>query len=460
MTNNIINQILDFNSEVIILGAGLAGSECAWQLANANINVSLIEQRPGVKSEAHKTENFAELVCSNSLKSQDPLSAPGQLKWELTELNSLIIKIANKNKVAAGQALAVNRDTFAQEVTTEISKHPNIQVINQSIDSFEQLIVSKDDKQLPVVIATGPLTKESFAKSLSHLLGEQLYFYDAIAPIIDGESINRDIVFAQNRYDKPGDSGDTDEYLNCPFDKEEYLHFANEVINAEKVGSKDFEKMVYFQGCQPIEALLEKGIDTPRFGPMKPRGITDPRTDSRPYAVAQLRREDNEGKAWNLVGFQTKLKYPEQKRIFKLIPGLENVEFFRLGSLHRNTYCNAPLLLNKYSQISKHPEFFLAGQITGVEGYLESCASGAYVAKMIIQEIKGSEEKITPPQTTALGALVCATFNGRAKNFQPININWGIVPLNNIEIKDKEKKLKLVQRAQRQFNQWKDHLPS
>lgn len=440
---------------VVIIGAGLAGSECAWQLAELGYSVCLLEQRPQVLSEAHKTENCAELVCSNSLKSVDEQSAPGQLKWELSQLNSLILSTAFEHKIPAGQALAVDRHTFSKAIHQKVTSHPRISLVSKCIEHFEEALTYGEDG-CPIVLATGPLTNPKLTDSLSTIIGKQLYFYDAIAPIVTGESINRDIAFAQNRYDKVSVEGTQDDYLNCPFDKEQYESFIAALASAEKVPSHSFEKLIYFQGCQPVEALLEKGIHTLRFGPMKPKGLVDPRTGKEPYAAIQLRKEDSEGRSWNLVGFQTKLKYPEQKKVFQLIPGLENAEFYRFGSLHRNTYLNSPILLDDNFRLKSHPQLYFAGQITGVEGYLESTAIGALVARMIHMQLRGLEKGLPPPQTTALGALAHSTFNGRAKNYQPMNINWGLVPLKDINERDKEKKLKLVERAKRQFTQWLD----
>lgn len=441
----------------IIVGAGLAGSECAWQLADQGHKVLLIEQRPVRSNEAHTGPLFAELVCSNSLKSKDAESAPGLLKAELRKLGSLILKAAAESEVPAGQALAVDREKFSSLITEALEKHPNVIILREPVSDYNELRVENDKGLLPVVLATGPLTSEDLAKSLAPIIGDRLYFYDAIAPIVAGESINKEIAFKQNRYDKnlSEEIGDADgDYLNCPFNEEEYTRFIHELKNAEKVGAHDFEKMIYFQGCQPIESILEKGDRSLLFGPMKPVGLTDPRTGTRPYAVLQLRKEDNEGRAWSLVGFQTKLKYGEQKRIFSMIPGLENAEFYRLGSLHRNTFIHSPSLLDEGFRLKKEPWLHFAGQVTGVEGYLESCAIGALVGRMIAMRLRGLNELLPPPATTALGALCHAIVNGSQKNFQPMNINWGLVPLDGIGERDKDKKKKLVERAERQFGHW------
>lgn len=442
-------------ADVIILGAGLAGSECAWQLAQRGHRVALIEQRPERGTEAHIGPFFAELVCSNSLKSNDPESAPGLLKAELRELNSLILEAAYECQIPAGQALGVDRDRFCQYITKKIEEDPLIEIHRVAVDHFEELLVNGPKGVKPVVIATGPLTGHKFAESLQQLVGDRLYFYDAIAPIVAGESIDKSIAFLQNRHDKGNEASlEEGDYLNCPFSEEEYNTFITALKGAEKVQTQDFEKALYFQGCQPIEALLERGDRTLAFGPMKPVGLTDPRTGKQPYAVLQLRREDLEGRSWNLVGFQTKLKYPEQKRVFSLIPGLANAEFYRFGSLHRNTYVHSPTLLDTNFRLKKHPTFHFAGQITGVEGYLESCAIGALVGRLLSLRLKGMEAPLPPPPTTALGALAAALFDGRVKNFQPMNINWGLIPLNEINERDKEKRQKLHQRARRNFKHW------
>ncbi len=442
----------------IVVGAGLAGSECAWQMAERGLKVLLIEQRPEKLSPAHKTDQCAELVCSNSLKCRDEESAPGQLKWELKSSGSLVLKCAEKHVVPAGLSLAVDREKFAAEVTQTIENHPNIYFQRQQILHFEELIYQhQEGHEIPVVIATGPLTGEDLAKSLEQLTGNRLYFYDAIAPIVDGSTINRDIAFLQNRRNKGSEfSTQEGDYLNCPMTKDQYMAFIEELKKGETLPYHDFEKAIFFQGCQPIEALLERGDKTLAFGPMKPVGLMDPRTNERSYAVVQLRKEDNEGRAWNMVGFQSKLKYGEQKRIFRLIPGLENAEFFRMGSLHRNTYIASPALLKENFALKKDGRFYFAGQLTGVEGYLESTAVGCAVALSISYSYKHAWKQDLPlaPETTAIGALGHAIVHGRLKNFQPMNMNWGIVPLNEINVKDKEKKKKLVERAKRHFENW------
>lgn len=448
------NTVHDSQAQVVVIGAGLAGSECTWQLAQAGVRVVLIEGRPERSTPAHHTADFAELVCSNSLKSTDSLSAPQQLKWELDALNSLILASAHAHRVAAGQALAVERVGFSRAITKALEDHPAVTIVRCALDSIAPCL----EWNVPVVVATGPLTQPEFLESLKPWIGDQLYFYDAIAPIVNAATLDMNVLFRQNRYHK-GDGGEINaaegDYLNSPLNREEYFQFVEALERAEKVAPHEFEKAVYFQGCQPIEALVERGPMTLAFGPMKPKGLVDPRTGQEPFAVVQLRAEDDEGRAFNLVGFQTKLKYGEQQRIFRMLPGLENAEFYRLGSVHRNTYLRSPLLLNEMFELKNRPGLHFAGQISGVEGYLESAAIGALVARQILARIQGIAQHLPlPPATTALGALAHAIIFGKAKNFQPMNINWGLVPLKEIAIKDKNKSEKLVERAQRHFRLW------
>ena len=451
-----LQSLKNTKAQVIIVGAGLAGSECAWQLVQRGISVALIEQRPQKKSEAHKTGNFAELVCSNSFKSTDSESAPQLLKSELHSLNSLVLESAQAASLPAGQSMAVDREKFSASITSKLKNHPLVECYEGEVTHFEELSLPAEQGLKPVVIATGPLTSQALAQSLMPHVGEKLYFYDAIAPIVSGESVNREIAFLQNRRDKGTTESNPDgDYLNCPMSKEEYDRFIEALGAAEKVPAHDFEKAIYFQGCQPIEALLERGPKTLAFGPMKPVGITDPRTGKMPYAVVQLRMEDTEGRAWNLVGFQTKLKYPEQEKVFRLIPGLEKAQFYRMGSLHRNTFINSPALLGSNLQLKKLPHLYFAGQITGVEGYIESTAVGAFVGTAIAFRLKRGSDLLPPPATTAIGSLLNHVLNGKIKNFQPMNINWGLVPLNEINERDKEKKPKLVERGKRNFSHWK-----
>jgi len=444
-------EIKNSPQQVVVVGAGLAGSECAWQLASLGVSVLLIEQRPKRSNAAHTGPDFAELVCSNSLKSKDPLSAPGLLKSELTKIDSLILSAARESEVPAGQALGVDREKFARLITEKLTQHPRIRVLREELADIAVALEGPSNR--PVIVATGPLTSESLATSLQPLVGTNLYFYDAIAPIIAGPSINMEIAYRKNRYDKDMQHPEGD-YINCPMSEEQYMGFIEALASAEVVKPHDFERAIYFQGCQPIEAILEKGKMSLAFGPMKPVGLENPRTGKIPFAAIQLRSEDLEGRAWSLVGFQTKLKYPEQQRIFRMIPGLENAEFYRLGSLHRNTYIQSPALLDNNLRLKSNPRIRFAGQITGVEGYLESAAIGALVGRLTALHLRGLSDPPPPPNTTALGALAAHVYQGRLKDFQPMNINWGLVPLSGIEERDKQKKEKMSSRAERQFVHW------
>jgi len=413
-----------------IIGAGLAGCEAAWQLAIRGIKVKLFEMKPKKFSPAHKSEKLAELVCSNSLRSNQFTSAVGILKEEMRMANSLIIEAADKTKVPAGKALAVDREAFSSYITEKITTHPNIELIREEITSIPSEGIT--------VISTGPLTSEPLSKSLREIIGEDyLHFYDAIAPIVLADSIDMNVAFKASRYET-GDNEEGD-YINCPLTKEEYDRFINELLKAKKVPLKDFEKAAYFEGCLPIEVMAERGPETLRFGPMKPVGLKDPRTGETPYAVVQLRMEDKEGTMYNMVGFQTKLTYPEQKRVFRLIPGLENAEFVRLGSIHRNTFVCAPKVIDETLRLKNMPNVFLAGQISGVEGYVESTAMG-FIAAINIWQLINDKEPIIPPKTTAHGALIHHISKANPKTFQPMNVNFGL-------FKKPEKKLPKKQRA-------------
>lgn len=403
--------------KITVVGAGLAGSECAWQLAQMGHQVDLIEARPVKFNEAHRTEDFAELVCSNSLGSLAESSAPGQLKWEAQRLKSLILNAALKHRVPAGQALGVDRELFAKEISEKLSSDPRIKIVRAEVRSLEEI-------PRPAVIATGPLTSSSLAESLKEHLGSHfLYFFDAIAPVIDADSIDREIAWRADRYDKG-----TADYLNCPLDKEQYYAFVSEIEKAKKITPKEFESTPFFEGCMPIEASIARGVETLRFGCMKPVGLRNPKTGHRPYAVVQLRQENQEGTAFNLVGFQTRMTYGEQTRIFRMIPGLQNAEFLKLGSIHRNLYVNTPSVLNKDLSSKKDEWLFLAGQITGVEGYFESASIGLLVAHFLHEKIHGQPMKF-PPRDSAFGSLLNAiTDPHRSENFQPTNINLGLFP--------------------------------
>ena len=413
---------------VSVIGAGLAGCEAAWRLAENGISVRLYEMKPQKYSPAHHYSGFAELVCSNSLKAARIESAAGLLKAEMEMLGSLTVPCAKENSVEAGGALAVDREKFSDSVTEKIRNHPNIEVIGEEVTEIPEGIV---------IIATGPLTSEAMSEKISGLCGEGLSFYDAAAPVVTFESLDKDKVFFASRYDR----GDAD-YVNCPMDKEEYLAFYNALIGAERVQLKDFETHPFsvYEGCMPIEVLASRGVDTMRFGPMKPVGITDKRTGRRPYAVVQLRRENREGTLFNLVGFQTNLKFGEQKRVFSMIPGLENAEFMRYGVMHRNTFINSPELLNADFSMRNNPDIYFAGQITGVEGYMESAASGIIAGISVARRIKGLEPLVLPKETMtgALSAYISDSFN--SGKFQPMGANMGILPDIGVRIKDKKQK--------------------
>ncbi|WP_418790259.1 methylenetetrahydrofolate--tRNA-(uracil(54)-C(5))-methyltransferase (FADH(2)-oxidizing) TrmFO [Phosphitispora sp. TUW77] len=410
---------------VTVIGAGLAGSEAAWQLASRGVRVRLFEMRPVRKSPAHHTDMFAELVCSNSLRGDSLENAAGLLKEEMRRLNSLIIKCADQSSVPAGGALAVDRSDFAGLVTNVLSGHPNVEVIRQEI--------SQIDTTNPVIIATGPLTSAAMSETISAITGcEYLYFYDAAAPILTLDSLDRHKVFLASRYDK-GEAA----YLNCPMNREEYERFYHELINAECAPLKEFEKEIYFEGCMPVEELASRGCRTLLFGPMKPVGLTDPRTGNIPYAVVQLRQDNIEGTLYNIVGFQTHLKWGEQNRVFRMIPGLENAEFVRYGVMHRNTFINSPELLNRTLQFKKDENLFFAGQITGVEGYVESAAMGL-VAGINAARVAAGELPVIFPEETAHGALCKYITTPVTKKFQPMNINFGILPQLGEKIRNKQ----------------------
>ena len=417
-------MILENN--VIIIGGGLAGCEAAYQIAKRGIHVNLYEMKPSKFSPAHNNNDLAEIVCSNSFKSNLITNACGLLKQELRILDSLLIKTADETSVPAGQALAVDREEFSKKVTQKLSKYKNINIIREE--------VTKIPENENVVIATGPLTSERLAEEISKITGvDKLYFYDAAAPIIEKDSINMDIAFWGDRYGK-GDAS----YINLPMNKEEYEKFYNELINAEVVNLHDFEKREIFEGCMPIEVMAKRGIDTLRFGPLKPVGFIDKRTNERPYAIVQLRQDNKEGTIFNMVGFQTNLKFGEQKRVFSLIPGLENAEFVKYGVMHRNTYINSTILLDNTYNLKKNPNIYFAGQITGVEGYVESIASGMVVGMNIANKIL-NKPKVIFPKFTMIGSLAdyISTEN---KKFQPMNANFGILPKLENKIKDKKEK--------------------
>lgn len=433
---------------ISVVGAGLAGSECALQLASKGYQVTLYEMRGVESTPAHKTTDFAELVCSNSFGSMAEISAPGQLKWEAEKLNSFILKTAQEFSVPAGQALGIDREKFAQAITQLVKTHPLIQIENKPV-------LSLNDIPRPTVIATGPLTHESLAHDIQkHLGGDFLYFFDAIAPIIDADSINTEIAWKADRYGK----GSAD-YYNCPLNKEQYFNFVKEIENARKIEPKHFETTDFFEGCMPIEVMVERGPQTLRFGPMKPVGLDDPRTGRYPFAVVQLRQDNREATAYNIVGFQTRMAYGEQTRIFRMIPGLENAEFLKLGSIHRNMYINTPKSLNKDLSSKNDPWLFFAGQITGVEGYFESTCTGLMVAHFLDQKLK-DQSLMAPPRASAMGSLLYAiTDEFKADHFQPTNINFGLFPpVENAPKDKKEKKAIQIQKCKDSFLEWQKHL--
>lgn len=409
-----------------VIGAGLAGTEAAWQIANAGEKVTLFEQKPLKRSPAHKSDVFAELVCSNSLKAARIDSAAGLLKEEMARLGSLTVPVARECSVAAGGALAVDRNIFSSCVTEKIRSHPNITVVNSVVEDIPA------DEGSVTIVATGPLTDGAMSESIKSLCGDYLSFYDAAAPIITADSIDMDIVFGASRYGRGGES----DYLNCPFNKEQYENFISELVNAQGAVLHDFD---VYEGCMPIEKLAKRGADAPRFGPMKPVGLIDPKTGHRPWAAVQLRRENSAGTMFNLVGFQTNLKFGEQKRVFSMIPGLENAEFVRYGVMHRNSFLDSPRLLSKTFQLRKQPNVFFAGQITGVEGYMESAASGIIAGKNAVRAAHGKSPLELPP-VTMTGALCSYISDETVKDFQPMGANFGILPPIEPKIKDKKQR--------------------
>lgn len=421
-----------------VIGAGLAGCETAWQIAEAGYEVTLFEMKPEKFSPAHKNKNFAELVCSNSLKASRIDSAAGLLKEEMARLGSLTVPVARNCAVPAGGALAVDRNEFSQTVTDMINSHPNITVENKLVEE-----ISPDDDEI-LIIATGPLTEGKLGEEIQKLCGDYLSFYDAAAPIVTADSVDMQKAFGASRYDRGGD----DDYINCPFNKAEYEAFIEELINAEGAVVHDFD---VYEGCMPIEKLAKRGLDAPRFGPMKPVGLVDPNTGHRPWACVQLRRENSKGTMFNLVGFQTNLKFGEQKRVFSMIPGLENAEFVRYGVMHRNSFLNSPKLLNADFSLRSNPNIFFAGQITGVEGYMESAASGIMAGINAVRRAQG-EEPLVLSEYNMIGALSQYISDESVTNFQPMGANFGILPPIEPKIRDKrERYTALANRALEQL---------
>jgi methylenetetrahydrofolate--tRNA-(uracil-5-)-methyltransferase len=434
-----------------IVGGGLAGCEAAWQAAALGVRATIHEMRPVRATAVHKTDRLAELVCSNSLRGDKLDNAVGLLKEEMRRLGSLVMRAADASRVPAGAALAVDREVFAQAITDAVTAHPLITVVREEV-----VRVPSDAAMFPLVLATGPLTSDTLSADVAALVGgEHLYFYDAISPIVLAESIDMSVVFRASRWDRNvhGDESDGD-YLNCPFTKEQYDAFYDALAAAESATVHDFDKEKFFEGCLPIEVMAHRGRDTLRFGPMKPVGLTDPRTGRFPYAAVQLRQDNLAGDHFSLVGFQTQLKWGEQARVLKLIPGLENAEFVRFGMVHRNTYINGPTVLRETWQTRRRGDLFFAGQISGVEGYVESAASGLIAGRNAAALVRGEEPR-TPPRTTAIGALAYYVSHADPRNYQPTNITFGIMPPLERPPRGKmERKLALSERALKDLEEW------
>ncbi|TWB43835.1 methylenetetrahydrofolate--tRNA-(uracil(54)-C(5))-methyltransferase (FADH(2)-oxidizing) TrmFO [Nitrospirillum pindoramense] len=445
------------NGPVHVIGGGMAGSEAAWQLVQAGVPVVVHEMRPVRGTEAHQTEHFAELVCSNSFRSDDhEYNAVGLLHEEMRRCGSLILACADEHKVPAGGALAVDRDAFAQAVTARLTAHPLVTVVRDEVAGLPP------EEWDSVIVATGPLTSPALAAAVLELTGEaQLSFFDAIAPIVHFDSIDLSRAWFQSRYDKVGPGGTGKDYINCAMDKAQYEAFIQALIDAPKTEFKEWEKDTpYFEGCLPIEVMAERGLDTLRYGPMKPVGLTNPHDERRPYAVVQLRQDNALGTLYNLVGFQTKMKYADQTRVFRMIPGLENAEFARLGGLHRNTFLNSPRLLDPTLRLKAAPRLRFAGQITGCEGYVESASVGLMAGRLAAAERLG-RSAVPPPVTTALGALLGHITGGaEAETFQPMNVNFGLFPppterdARGRELRGKERKLAYTRRALADLAAW------
>ncbi|MBX9012359.1 FADH(2)-oxidizing methylenetetrahydrofolate--tRNA-(uracil(54)-C(5))-methyltransferase TrmFO [Ligilactobacillus murinus] len=421
-------------TSINVIGAGLAGSEAAWQIAKRGLKVRLYEMRPEKKTLAHHTQNFAELVCTNSLRANQLTNGAGLLKEEMRRLDSIIMEAADAHNVPAGGALAVDRETFSSAITEKLTNHPNVEVIREELTAIPEGLT---------VIATGPLTSDPLAQAIKRLTDDEgLYFYDAAAPIVEKSSLDMDKIYLKSRYDK-GEAA----YLNCPMTEEEFYNFYHELINAEMAELHDFEEQKFFEGCMPIEQMASRGEKTMLFGPLKPVGLEDPKTGKEPFAVVQLRQDNAAGNLYNLVGFQTHLKWGEQKRVFSMIPGLENAQFVRYGVMHRNTYLRSPEFLNATYQTKKRSDLLFAGQMTGVEGYVESAASGLYAginAALIAQ----GKEPVIFPEETMMGAMAHYITHASPKHFQPINANFGIIPRLEKRIREKrERNLALSQRA-------------
>ena len=432
--------------EVAIVGSGLAGSEATWQLAQLGRRVDLYEMRPQRPTPAHKTSDCAELVCSNSFKSRSLENAHGLLKAELNQFGSLILQTAERFAVPAGQALAIDRQPFSASITQQLSDHPNIKLLREEVEDLGKLL----EHYAAVLVATGPLTSDALSESLQQLIGiGHLSFYDAIAPVVTTESINSQVAFRASRYDK----GEAD-YLNCPFSQQQYEDFVAAILAADKVPMHQFEDVRPFEGCLPIEVMAERGLDTLRFGPLKPVGLPHPETGEQFHAVVQLRQENALGTLYNLVGFQTKMTWTAQQQIFRTIPGLEEAEFVRLGSIHRNTFLNSPKLLNSRLQLQQEPRLFFAGQLTGVEGYTESTSMGLAAAYFLHHELQG-DSLPELPGTTMMGGLIRYLTTTDPKHFQPMNANFGLLEPPQQRIPKPQRKVWLAERAMRELQQWR-----
>lgn len=430
--------------DLIVLGGGLAGCEAAWQAAQRGLTVELHEMRPIVPTAAHRTDRLSELVCSNSLGSNDQIHAAGILKAEMRRLNSFLLRIADQVAVPAGSALAVDRELFAAQITNEIDGHPKIRLVRG-----EMTELSLDH---PTIVATGPLTSDRLAQAIQRVIkADYLAFYDAIAPIVDAETIDSAVTFRASRYDRGGD-----DYVNCPMSESEYSRFYDALMAAERVPTKPFEEVPYFEGCVPIEVQADRGRQTLLFGPMKPVGLIDPRSNTRPFAVVQLRQENRFGSCYNMVGFQTKLKWPEQQRVFRLIPGLERAEFLRLGSIHRNTFLNAPRVLSPTLQCRAKPALFFAGQLIGVEGYAEAAAMGLLAGINAARFVR-AEPLVVPPSTTTYGTLLTYITASDPRHFQPMNANFGLYPELPTRIRDRSvRRQRIAERALEDLQRWID----